>query len=61
MCEELAGGPAVPEAEATGGEGMAGEEDVGTAAQRAETPELLAARGGEASKETASVTRRQQV
>lgn len=47
MCEALTGGPAVPEAEATGGEGTAGKGDAASA--RAEILELLAARGGEAS------------
>lgn len=58
LCEALAGGPAVPEAEATGGEGTAGEEDAGSAAHRAERAELLAARRR---LKRLSVTRRQQV
>lgn len=47
MCEALAGGPAVPEAEATGGEETASKGDAASA--NSEILELLAARGGEAS------------
>ncbi len=51
LCEALAGAPAVPEAEATGGEGTAGKEDAS-----ADTLE-----GGDSGLKQLSVIRRQQV